>query len=500
MYKPLTILAAVTSLSVGCVEERRVPNPDFCTNANGDQTCAELYPDGDRPYCVISACLNDFHGCFPFEPTAECASPCGLSNEQSCEVGSSGSGSSGSDSSSGSSSEATGSETSSSTTGPMPCRDNTDCAQVEAPYCSGDGECVACDQATDAMEADAACEQADAGLPVCEAGTCVECTEAAAEACDGTMPVCDPDTNSCVACDEHSDCGEAACNLFTGACLPAEAVVHVGPGQRFTSLNAAIDSFDAGAEGTIVVHQANYDEAATVDGERVLAFLANADDVPLWVLNGGGSPQLTVSNGTVLMEGIQMSGNADDVGLLVDGGRTWVDRGRLIDNNGGGIVAQNSAELVLRNCFVGQAVSNVDALVVEGASADVLYSTLTGAFNSAALRCVTPIALDVRNSILVTEGGTPPDEVDCSMADITFSATEGSVAGDGNQGVGPFPSGMAETWFVGYGSGNYHLQNDGPSSFEGIAQWQVGDPIIDIDGDARPGTDGASDYAGADVP
>jgi hypothetical protein len=30
--------------------------------------------------------------------------------------------------------------------------------------------------------------------------------------------------------------------------------------------------------------------------------------------------------------------------------------------------------------------------------------------------------------------------------------------------------------------------------------WQTGDPATDIDGDARPTTDGTPDYAGADVP
>jgi len=59
---------------------------------------------------------------------------------------------------------------------------------------------------------------------------------------------------------------------------------------------------------------------------------------------------------------------------------------------------------------------------------------------------------------------------------------------------------MPEQWFVGYGAGNFHLQNDGLSLFADIAQWQPGDPLTDIDGDPRPTTAGAADYAGADVP
>jgi len=68
-----------------------------------------------------------------------------------------------------------------------------------------------------------------------------------------------------------------------------------------------VASFEAEAEGTIIVHLpiADYNEAVTVDGGRTLAFLANEGDAPLWLLGAGGAPQLTVLDGTVLMEGIQ---------------------------------------------------------------------------------------------------------------------------------------------------------------------------------------------------
>src|SRR5690606_36945591 len=106
-------------------------------------------------------------------------------------------------------------------------------------------------------------------------------------------------------------------------------------------------SFDMMTEGTIIVHAAmpNYDEAVTVDGGRVLAFLA-ADDVatpPRWLQGAGGPPQLTVGDATVLMDGLQLSGNADAVGLSVDGGRAWVDRSRIVQNSGGGVLAQSGA-------------------------------------------------------------------------------------------------------------------------------------------------------------
>src|SRR5690606_27773128 len=102
--------------SLGCVVEKWVPNSDYCTNAYGDETCAERYPDGSRPYCVIEECLNSYYGCFPFEPTVECASPCGQENPD-CAAGMT---MEGSESGSGSGSTTEGSESgseSSSTTG-----------------------------------------------------------------------------------------------------------------------------------------------------------------------------------------------------------------------------------------------------------------------------------------------------------------------------------------------------------------------------------------------
>ena len=328
----------------------------------------------------------------------------------------------------------------------------------------------------------------------------------------GTTPICELETNACVPCTEHEQCGEAACNLYTGACLPGDAVVHVG-GRKpdFATLGDAVESFGEGAEGTIVVHGGKataFNESVTVDGGRLLAFVAAelgpGVEPPRWIRSSGNAPQLTVSaDATVLLDGLQLSSNASSMvpGVLVDGGRAWMDRSRIVTNLGGGIVAQAGAELTLRNCFVGQDINNVDALLVDGASARVSYSTLAGGtFNAAALRCASPLTVNIRSSILVTQGGSPPDEVVCPLAAITYSATEGMVVGEGNESVGAFPGGMADLWFADYLTGDFHLQNDGLTLFADVAQWHAGDPPTDIDGEARPTNDGDLDYAGADVP
>jgi hypothetical protein len=389
---------------------------------------------------------------------------------------------------------------SSSTTGPMPCVSDEECTNAGAPFCGTAGECGTCDGTDDP---DAACAGVDPAAPVCVGGTCVQCTTVAPEACTGMTPVCDDATNTCVPCNAHDQCGEAACNLYTGACLPADAVVHVGPGQGFLNLTDAIASFAAGDEGTIIVHEpmASYDESVTVDGGRVLALLAAADAAapPGWVRTAGGAPQLAVTMGsTVLIDGLRMSGNANDVALSLDSSRAWVDRSRIVQNTGGGIVAQNAAELVLRNCFVGDGTNAADALTIDGASANVTYTTLGSGFDNFGdvfpLLCTAPIVVTIRNSILVSFDNAP-GEISCSTAEVTNTASETLIPGTGNVGLGDIEA----TWFTDVLVGNFHLDSP-PAVIGTTARWAIDDPPTDIDGDPRPAVDGSPDHAGADVP
>jgi hypothetical protein len=270
----------------------------------------------------------------------------------------------------------------------------------------------------------------------------------------------------------------------------------VGPGQEFTELGAAIASFVAGAEGTIVVHQGSYNEGTTVNGGRVLAFLANDGDLPLWLFAPSTSPQLVVADATVFMDGIQVSGNGSSMhpGVRVDGGRAWVDRSRIVTNPGGGIVAENGAELVLRNCFVGGDVNDITALTVNGSTATILYTTAGAGFgNATSLACGGAATVDVRGSLFIAR--TDVDEIQCSGATIEHTAAELDLGGT-NTALG----GMATTWFMSYGTGDFHLMPSAPIAIATTAQWEDGDPLTDIDGEARPQLDGAPDVAGADVP
>jgi hypothetical protein len=493
-------VATTAALFQGC--RFTEPNPYHCFNNEGDAYCAELIDDGNRPYCQLGndECItpDSGYGCVPERPADECYSPCGGrstidENGECLEVDTDGPSSSSSVSSPSTTSPETslddGSE--SSTTGPE-CTGSEDCPDPAAPICDLTiDQCMPCDAYEPA--ANTACAQRDPGFPLCVDGACVQCTAESPTACTGKTPVCDGVTNACVPCTTHDQCDEVACNLFTGTCFPSEAdaIAHVGPGQELTTLAAAVTSFPAGIEGTVVVHQGTYNEAVTVDDDRTVAFLAARGDSPAWTLNGGGMPQLTVSAGsTVLMDGLQLSGNTNDLGLRVDGGRAWVDRSRIVANLGGGIVAENAAELVLRNCFVGSGALDVDVITLDASSLDMLYTTVGGGAvlggRARALYCEGALTAEIRNSILVS--ADPMPEVECPGVISTNSAMEADV--------GP----LNGTWFMSYVTGDFHFTPTGATTFAAVAQWKTGDPLTDIDGDLRPTDDGSPDHAGADVP
>lgn len=492
----------------GCKFQR--VNASHCNNNEGDAYCAEQYPDGSLPFCEsgFSGCISPQRtfGCTAERPPDECYSPCGgsstLEEDASCLAGETASSSSGESSDSGSESSdggSSGSSETTATTGLTPCMGHEECLDPAAPICDAAlGECVPCDPAAGG---DAACAEADTGTPACLDGVCVECTAGVLDACQGVTPVCDEETNECAPCTEHDECGDAACNLFTGACLPADAVVRVGVGQDFSSIGAAIDSFAAGEEGTIIIEQGDYNEAETVDGGRVLAFLANDGEIPAWDTPGASmAPQLTVVDGTVVLEGLELSGNGSSTspGLLVDGGRAWLDRARVADNNGGGIVAQNSAELVLRNCFVGDGTNGANGADIDGASATIVYSTLGAGFDNFgdvyAISCNDPVAVSVRNSILVSLDNAT-GEMSCPDAVVSNTASETLLPGKNNVALGD----VGLNWFDDIDTGDFHL-NSPPIDVATAAVWEAGDPGVDIDGDLRDAVDGVTGVAGADVP
>src|SRR5690606_31940814 len=198
---------------------------------------------------------------------------------------------------------------------------------------------------------------------------------------------------------------------------------------------------------------------------------------------------------TLYLDDLELS-DGDDFGMLCNGARADVRRGRIVQNAGGGIRAQDGCELTIENSFIGGTI-DTDALDVQSSSASVLYSTLAAsamiAGTPTALRCNAASTVEVRNAILV--GASSEPEIVCSIADVSNSASETVIPGSGNVGVGNFNAG----WFGGFVTGDFSLSASGGPVFEGSARWELGDRPTDIAGDARPSVERAPDHACPDA-
>ena len=488
-------------------------NEDNCGNRDGNAFCAEKYADGSRPFCGfgIAGCgIEQLDGCMLARPAEDaCYSPCGggnaLPDDPECEGVAEGSSSSVTVTATDATSEPTGGPTtagsmsasgteteSSSGTTDGGCTLSLECLDPASPICV-DEACVPC-------SSDDECLEKNPSAPACgDDGRCVVCTPSNASACVDTTPVCNA-VNECEGCEFHEQCPDSACRIATGGCFDVAEVYDVGSGQTYASIAAAVADLGDGGEVVLRIHDgASYDGAVAIAGAgTAYAFLADDDAmVPQWVNNDGASPTLLVEGGAeVYVQSLRFTANtdADFPGITADGATLYLDRAQVVGNTGGGILLTGGAAGHLRNCFVGGNVNDVAALeVMEGAAADILYTTVVAADqlgDGAALRCSEPGIVTVRNSLLAMLGAAA--EVQCGTATLTSSATESGIGGTTDLGN------VTGAWFVSL-SNDFSLNNP-PGDVLTAAQWQAGDPQVDIDGDARPNVDGAPDVAGGDLP
>ncbi|PRP99913.1 right-handed parallel beta-helix repeat-containing protein [Enhygromyxa salina] len=502
-----SLLAFAAGVVVGCTDV--APAPDHCTSADGAATCADRYGDA-RPYCTTPECDpsgEGFGGCVEDEPTAECNYACGgdknILDDDSCVVAGDGDGDPTGDG------DGDGDPTGDGD-GDTLCSGPADCVDPLAPFCDlSSGLCVDC-AGTD--DADGSCAGLDSSMPVCEAGVCVACAVDKEEACVGATPICDVEMNQCVGCSDHEQCAGSACNLAEGSCVVPANIVHVNG-----SNNANCDPGGGGAEATpyctlgqaltavdsnslIILHEVNSPPFVYPDESNMVqlsvAILAAPGETP--VLRGtSATAALTVANaGSLFMRGVTISNTANGgTGIVIAGGGAWIEGSHVVNNSGGGIVVDGGGSLFLENSFVGGNVTDVAAVDIIDGAANVLYSTLVAGtkldVDPRALGCGPGAEVTVRNSILVSPAAEP--EVQCAAASI-----ESSVVEDNSQFPGNAESPFMSAWFDNYAAGDFHLSNTHPAVIDTAATWQSGDLTTDIDGDPRPTTHNAPDFAGAD--
>ena len=467
-------------------------SPGHCFNNQGDQTC------GEGKYC--DSCNPEGNGCVDVRPPDDCH----YSGPEEVETGSTSDIETTNDGPT-TAEPTTTAEATESSTGEM-CTSNDHCEDPETPFCRPDGECVACDEMEDH---DGACAGLDQGVPLCVEGVCVACRAGSTAECDAQSLLCDEDAHACVPCREHHECEVGACHLATGQCFPPEPdtmIVDVDAGDDLYTTLTAIpeDGF-----GVIVFHGVGtYTQGVHIEDGKTIALLAAPGAAPI-IQGSLGDSGITVHPGTTLyVDGLEISATGNDMvgvavnGTSMDGALAWLDRSLVVRNTGGGISATDNATLTLRSCFVGGADHHA-AVDVNAATARISFSSLGGdTINATGLSCTNPSLVEVRSSIVVALGDDTTGGVDiaCPTAAISFTASEAPFVGEGNMALGELPLLTPEVWFENYGLGDFHLQNEGLTRFADFAEWEVGDPFVDIDGAPLLGIDGTAEYVGADQP
>lgn len=496
-------------------------NTGHCAFGSGDAVCAALYPTGSLAYCNICPDTSSPHGngCVEDRPADECYSPCGESSsievldacleEATATATDAAPDTTGSvESTSAAATTLTGTTSIADDTGPTTgpgCASDDECAEP-TPVCV-DGICVPCGLAPDPA---AACESLDPTRPLCSDAGCVACTDSDASACEGVTPVCDVPSGTCVGCSLHEQCPASACHIEEGSCLPIDRVWHVdgdtngcaaadgSPAAPYCTMAAALANVGVGESGTIFVHQRSGDAAYpggfTITGGRVVAVRGLPDERPRFSGGGVGAP-VTVTGGSVAyLDRGRVDGSAVIEAVQVVGAVLHLDGWIVVLNQGGGISLSNGAELSARNSVLGangSALVDAQALRAVASSFSLRYVTVAGNDSAgvASLVCTGGSAGTVVNSIVVA---IEPSSIDCRGLVVDHSAVDSFLDGEGVVLRDAFDPG----WFTAPGAGDFHLEPGHP--FADVAQWQPGDPLVDLDGDERPNVAGTPDVAGAD--
>ena len=402
---------------------------------------------------------------------------------------------------------------------------NPACSDPAKPYCGAGGVCVACSAI--------ACGAVSGDTPVCDeaSGLCVQCNASDDAACGGTTPLCDVAASACTGCTGDAQCIGSACQQETGACFGA--VLFVDRGADCASANGTNDlpyceigeaAAKLTAEPTAILVKPSpmpYTQQVQIAAGRTVAIVRNGNGIARIEVSGTDAVQ--VSDGATLrLSAMQISKGEVTKGMFCTGARVTLDQTQVIDRKGlgieavdceltlrqsrvwlnlGGGIKVNGGKLRLENSFVvtnGGSFTAISGIVISnGATIDALYSTIADNDGKAGVEdsidCTNAGIVALRNTIVF--GQSAASSVDCAGATATTSVIDSAMlTGEGNVTL----PGLDPAWFVGPETGNFSIKAGAP--FEDVAIWLTGDPARDYDGDARPGRDGAKDYAGADRP
>ncbi len=396
----------------------------------------------------------------------------------------------------------------------------------DRPYCIA-GECGTCADGGEAF-----CAELD-GAEEChpEWGRCVECV--ADTACAGQW--CGNDL-TCGGCTEHWQCPSSACDLERGRCMDDDLVIHVdnsvcpkmGSGTEampYCSLSTGVQQIGMGERGTIILHGTTsvYGDGAilTANAPRTIAIVGV--DAPTIAVAGAGWAAVAGNDMHLYVSGTRLSsGTGSGVRCVGMRARLWLDdstiynnvdglvvedcvakvrRTRIVNNDGYGVsITGENANVLLESSVVannGMIDPYAGGLFVDAGVFDIRYTTIASNVSAQvgkSLRCVAGGGGPIRNSILVA---AELDSVDCPWAEISDSVHDTpAMPGSDNEVVEMFDEG----WFQNPASADFHVRRPTMSIFRDRAQWQLGDPTLDLDREPRPAYPEAVGFAGADQP
>lgn len=366
-----------------------------------------------------------------------------------------------------------------------------------------ESECVPCG---DTPQPDSACAESDSATPFCseDGSTCVACT---ADSCDGSTPACDPQVG-CVACNEHSQCPDSACHLGgpdEGSCFDTADVVEV---SDTSELDAALEGAGSGGQLVLWLSPGTFDYTGFPlfyyqEGVHPPEIAMIGDDTTLT----GGATTLMFAPPLLYVSDVEFSQGPGRAISCSGSGEVWLDDSSL-ENYGTAILGCDThlrrsqvlgdptgtdfggtlsvPSLVATNSDLGPF---GDPLLNVTESIDLRYVTLVG--NMGGLTCEAGANGSVRNSILVNPGTSVQG---CNGVGFANNAHDQPGEGLGGTVVPEYDP----DWFVISSGSRFFLSKSGQEVFEGIADWDEGDPLVDIEGDPRPQE--APSYPGVDEP
>jgi hypothetical protein len=251
----------------------------------------------------------------------------------------------------------------------------------------------------------------------------------------------------------------------------------------------------SGQKRVVILHEAAnpYQESITIaENGTMVAFIGATGEIPEWQNQNAMNASLRADNGGVVFaHKIAFRGSTNSAVLVSVGGSAHLTQCRISNSAAAGVSVVGGS-LFVQNSFIGTLNAGVPAVSLSAGTLEIEYSTIGAGFgaNASAVVCTNGGAgSTIRNSIALNYSAAA--EIACADATVENVFVDATFGEDSN-------------WFVDFANGDFHIAPNAPAAFteplSTFATWTTGDPLFDIDGDARVGIDGASDYAGADVP